>query len=244
MNITFDIGNTRFKYAVFAEGNMLHNEILDLNTKNQIQIMEAIDKYMINTNSVIVSNVGKFSELNYLNIKNKVKKLLIVSDKIKLPFKNKYNSNKSIGSDRIALASGAIKKFSGNPILIIDIGTCITYDYLNENNYYFGGAISPGIKIRLLSLNRFTNNLPNIDFKVPTSFIGDTTERSILSGVFYGILSELDGKINMYQNKNSKLTVLLTGGDSGYFAGKLKNTIFVEKNLLLDGLNFLIEINE
>ena len=157
------------------------------------------------------------------------------------PIFSSYNGE--LGEDRLALSIGGLF-FYGNNILIIDLGTCITYDLVLDRQYK-GGQISPGIQSRLRSLHNSTTSLPRVDFEIPNDFIGKSTKDCMLSGVFFGILSELELMIKRYTNEYN-LTVIITGGDSKYLVESLKNEIFVFSNLVLDGLSKILihNVNE
>ena len=169
--------------------------------------------------------------------------MLILDSEIKLPFKNSYKTPKTLGVDRIALVSASVKQYPDNNVLVIDAGTCITYDFITDENEYLGGAISPGVRLRYRSLNNLTANLPLLESKLPKSLIGNTTDSSIHSGVVFGVLKEMDGVIGDYKEKYSDLTVILTGGDTNFLSKQLKNGIFANSNFLLEGLNFILEYN-
>ena len=127
--------------------------------------------------------------------------------------------------------------------MIIDAGSCITYDFINTENEYQGGAISPGIRMRYKALNNLTANLPLLGTEIPNSIIGDSTESSIHSGIIYGVLNEIDGVIANYKEKYPDLTVILTGGDSYFLSKQLKSSIFANSNFLLEGLNHILQFN-
>ena len=168
---------------------------------------------------------------------------LILNSETKLPFKNLYKTPKTLGVDRIALVCASVEQFPDKNVLIIDAGTCITYDFINTKNEYLGGAISPGIRLRYQSLHNLTANLPLLETEMPENSIGNSTASSIHSGVVFGILKEIDGVIEDYQEKYSDLTVILTGGDAYFLSKQLKNSIFANSNFLLEGLNFILEYN-
>jgi type III pantothenate kinase len=128
-------------------------------------------------------------------------------------------------------------------VLIIDAGSCITYDFINENNQYLGGAISPGLNMRFKSLNHFTSNLPLVKSLTESINIGKTTYDSISKGVCSGVNYEIEGFIDQYSSKYKNLTVILTGGDSDFLSNRLKISIFANQNFLLEGLNDLIKLN-
>ena len=140
------------------------------------------------------------------------------------------------------MVSAAAKQFPKNDVLIIDAGTCITYDFLNKRNEYLGGAISPGIQMRFEALHRQTANLPRVEV-ASYRLIGKDTEKSILSGVLNGTVQELEGIIDQYCTKYPTLTVVLTGGDANFLAKKLKSSIFAIPNFLLEGLNSILIYN-
>ncbi|MBT5857451.1 MAG: type III pantothenate kinase, partial [Flavobacteriaceae bacterium] len=155
-----------------------------------------------------------------------------------------YSTKSTLGKDRIALVSAASIEFSNENVLIIDIGSCITYDFKNFNNDYLGGSISPGINMRYMSLNDQTANLPLLSRKNIKNFIGKSTEDSIHSGVINGVVKELNGVIEQYKNEFKEIRIILTGGDSKFLLNSIKNTIFAHSNFLLVGLNFLVEMNK
>jgi type III pantothenate kinase len=160
-----------------------------------------------------------------------------------MPFINSYATPKTLGVDRIALVSASVDQFPDNNVLIIDAGTCITYDFITDENVYLGGAISPGIRLRYKALNNLTANLPLLETNQPKSIIGDSTEESIHSGVVNGVIKEIDGLIEYYKENHQDLTVILTGGDANFLSNQLKNSIFANSNFLLEGLNFLLDYN-
>ncbi len=163
-----------------------------------------------------------------------------------LPINNKYSSKQTLGRDRIAAVVGASKIFPGRNILVIDAGTCITYDFINNKNEYLGGAISPGLRMRFKALNKFTGRLPAVEHRgteIP-DLIGDTTEGSILSGVINGLSGEINGFINSYKSNNNRLETIITGGDHKYFDKLLKYKTFAAPFLVLDGLKGILDFNE
>jgi type III pantothenate kinase len=142
------------------------------------------------------------------------------------------------------LATGAILQFPNKNRLIIDAGTCITYDYVDSENNYLGGAISPGIRLRYQALNNYTAKLPLLTKEEPISSIGNSTNQSIHSGVINGVANEIDGFINDFMAKNENFIIILTGGDAEFLAKRLKNTIFANPNFLLESLNQTFQFNQ
>ena len=143
----------------------------------------------------------------------------------------------------MALVSASVKHYKEQNVLIIDAGTCITYDFINSDNQYIGGSISPGIRLRYQSLNNLTASLPLLETKMPDNIVGSSTSESIHSGIINGILMEIDGVVSKYEKKIKDLTVILTGGDADFLSKRLKSSIFAHSNFLLEGLNFILEFN-
>ena len=242
MLITIDIGNSRIKVAVFEQNTQI--ELFVFEPKEAQKKIDNILKKYPNASHSVISSVGKLnsSVLNYLQ---KNTNLQIISHETKFPFTNLYATPKTLGIDRMVVSAGAVLKYPNQNRLVIDAGTCITYDFIDENNNYLGGAISPGIKIRYKSLNDYTSNLPLLEKKNIELFIGNSTENSIHSGIINGICYEIDGFISQYSLKNQDLTIILTGGDTDFLAKRLKSTIFANSNFLLESLNTLsIYLNE
>lgn len=239
MNLIIDVGNTRVKMAVYNNSELIHNEIFTHKNivTNAVSIAEKFKCI-----AAIISSVGAVKKNEIIELKSKINLIILNSD-TKIPFKNAYASPKTLGVDRIALVSSAVKNFQNKNVLIIDAGTCITYDFVNTKAEYFGGGISPGVRMRYNALNVFTEKLPLLEPQYPANLVGDSTVNSIHSGVINGVISEIDGIINKYKEKNQDLTVVLTGGDVKFLADRLKNSIFANPNFLLDGLNTILTYN-
>ena len=241
MNLIVDAGNTAIKLAVFNRENLLFDE--SLGTSEFIERIKAVFEKYPNINSAIVSASGSLSgnDIAALSVFCKVH---ILDHTSKIPFKNSYATPQTLGVDRIALATAA---FYHNPTantLVIDAGTCVTYDMVNDYGEYLGGGISPGLQMRYEALHNQTSKLPLLSLSEPLDLIGNSTAASIHSGVVNGILSEIDGVIERYQSRFKELTVILTGGDAHFLSKRLKNTIFADSKFLLVGLNFLLEYNK
>jgi type III pantothenate kinase len=236
MLLTIDIGNTRIKVAVFEYNKQLDFFIFE--TEEALKNFGNIFKKYSHLQKIILSSVGKLDEdvLNYIKSQFPTE---IISHQSKFPFRNLYATPETLGIDRMVLAAGATLQFPNQNRLIIDAGTCITYDFVNSNNEYLGGAISPGIDIRFKSLNDYTSKLPLISISEDFKIIGDSTKNAIHSGVINGVIFEIEGFISQYSLKNQDLTIILTGGDSDFLAKRLKNTIFANSNFLLESLNLL-----
>jgi len=240
MNLIIDIGNTRVKSAVF-EKNTIVNVFVFEKQKIISEIKKIIKEYEIS--DAIMSSVAKISDIKKAKIQNIVK-VHQLSFATKVPFHNLYKTPKTLGVDRIALVSNAVLKFPNKNILIIDAGTCITFDFVNQKKQYLGGAISPGIEMRFQSLNTFTATLPKVNPKILDNFIGKSTEESMNSGVVNGVIQEIEGVIHQYKTKYLDLTVVLTGGDTNFLSKQLKSSIFANQNFLLEGLNEILTFNQ
>jgi type III pantothenate kinase len=239
MNLAIDVGNTRVKIAVFEKDKLVELFVFN-KTKILSEIKDILKKHEISTG--IMSNVASISDSKLKKIKNLVE-IHIISSLTEVPFKNLYKTPETLGVDRIALVAGAVTQFSGHNVLVIDAGTCITFDFVNSEGKYIGGAISPGLKMRFNSLNHFTANLPLLEKDDLIDFIGKNTKESMNSGVINGVIQEIDGVINQYKKKFLDLTVVLTGGDTNFLAKQLKSSIFANQNLLLHGLNKILILN-
>jgi type III pantothenate kinase len=233
MLLTLDLGNTKIKASVFEEFTFFESFVFDNeNLFKEIQII--LNKYPL-IQFFVVSSVLDF---NFESLKAYFQGISIhvVNHKTQFPFVNLYTTPNTLGIDRLVVASGAVFEFPKKNRLIIDVGTCITYDFVDENDRYFGGAISPGINMRYKSLHDYTAKLPLLSRKESDYFIGNSTENSIHSGIINAIAFELDGFINLYKNEFTDLTVILTGGDGDFLAKRLKNIIFADNNFLAQSL--------
>ena len=240
MNLIIDVGNSFVKMAVFQADELI--EKVTVSPEDfEINFDQLLEKHHKVT-KCIVSSVGLLSKMELENIKKRLD-VLLLSANILLPFTNLYKTPNTLGVDRMALVSAAVKNYPNKNVLIIDAGTCITYDFISDSNQYLGGAISPGIRLRYTSLNNLTANLPLLTKVAPDLLIGDSTETAIHSGVINGILYEIDGVIQAYKEKYSDLTVILTGGDANFLSKQLKSSIFAHSNFLLEGLNHILQYN-
>lgn len=241
MNLIIDAGNTLVKMAVFKGRDIVSYRKVPLNdfAKN---VKSFFSEFSDIRNSII-STVGSLSqeEIEMVSVFCRVH---LLSHTTKVPFKNSYATPQTLGVDRIALATAAFYHNPNGNTLVIDAGTCVTFDAVNDYGEYVGGAISPGISMRYRAMHEQTARLPLLDKKSIVDFIGKTTETCMHSGVINGICNEIDGVISQYQSRFANLTVILTGGDALFLSKQLKNTIFAHSKFLLLGLNHLLEYNK
>ncbi|MBR9756767.1 MAG: type III pantothenate kinase [Algicola sp.] len=240
MNLIIDVGNTAIKWAVFKAQDLVFktSELQGDFKENAAAIFKEFPEIV----QVIVSSVGHLPESDISWLKQRAE-LLVLNHETKLPFQNKYKTPKTLGVDRLALVSAATAQFPQKNVLVIDAGTCITYDFLSSEGVYFGGAISPGVNMRYQALNAFTAKLPLLEKALPESCIGNTTNQAIHAGVVCGVLNEIDGFIEKYRRQYPDLTVILTGGDANFLSKQLKSSIFANSNFLLEGLNHILRFN-
>ncbi len=236
MNLIIDIGNTRTKLAVFS-----NNEITDIYI-TESNATDDINKYISGKNfsNCIISSVKK-SNISCFDLK-KIN-TLVFNHKTPIPIKNCYKTPETLGLDRLAAVIGAADLYPEKDIMVIDSGTAITYDFIDRNKNYLGGNISPGIQIRYKALNSFTDNLPQLSKQDSDIGVGKTTESAIVNGVQNGIVFEIEGYINHFNGKNEDLITIITGGDALFFDKIIKNNIFVNQNLVLIGLNRILNHN-
>ena len=238
MNFIVDIGNTAVKFSLFEKkkiikfkktNNFCLNQILDF-TKNH-----KIDKTIFSSVKKIQKDTHKF-----ISMYNP----LIFDNNTPLPIKIKYLTPETLGVDRIANAVAASCQYQNKKTLIFDFGTCLTIDVVNDNKEFLGGRISPGLIMRYKSLNYYTDLLPLCEIIDDRIFIGNTTNSSINSGVQEGMISEVDSFIDNFRKENKSFNVIFTGGDCFFFEKAVKNSIFANPYLQMEGLNEILDYNE
>jgi type III pantothenate kinase len=238
ITICFDFGNTRKKAAVF-NGKKFSEGII-LNDDSPETITALIDRFHPEK-TILSSVIDHDPEIEgILSSKTKFHKL---SNESKLPVTTPVGKPETIGADRLALAAAAIKYYPKKNNLVIGLGTCITYNFINKYHEFLGGAISPGLEMRLSSLNQFTAKLPLVKAEKNIPLIGYDTKTNILTGVIMGMAKEIDGFIEAYKEKYWNFNVVLTGGDLVYLASHLKNKIFADPELIFKGLYAISEVN-
>jgi type III pantothenate kinase len=234
MILAVDVGNTRIKGAVFEKDTLLEVFVFS-EFELQITIQNILNLYVAITD-IIIASVADLDKHNFSKFQGSLN-IHFVSPTDSFPFINKYQTPLTLGIDRMVLAAGATLLYPNQNRLVIDAGTCVTYDFIDSDNYYLGGAISPGLRLRYEALHNFTAKLPLLTYEKPKNFIANSTSESIHAGVVNGLLYEIDGFIADYKAIYPNFIIILTGGDSDFLANRLKNTIFANSNFLLESLN-------
>jgi type III pantothenate kinase len=238
MNFVADFGNTRIKAALFTNSELSDSKIY--NSAEDLISDSAF--YGKATHAIIGTVTDKHIETEKI-LGQKIPTLLFRHD-TPIPVKNLYKSASTLGSDRLAASIGAWSLFPNQDVLTIDAGTCIKYNFVNRSNEYLGGAISPGLNMRLRAMQHFTSRLPYI--APDTNYdklTGTSTGESLLSGAMLGAAAEADSFINRYNSQYENLQVVFTGGDSPYLCKQLKNRFFAHPHLVLLGLNTVLNFN-
>lgn len=236
-NFVIDIGNSSVKWGIFADGRLCaHGSLpetshlsdvpclnkcsrsLSCNVSADESIPDALDRLML----------GKHTRLSHHT---------------PLPIGNGYKQPARLGPDRLAGAAGAAKLFPGRAALVVDAGTALTIDFIDQNAVYKGGSISPGAHLRFLALHQHTGRLPLLEATNDYGYGGVDTSSAITNGVMQGMLAEIEGHRAHYQKLFPGLATILTGGSAKYFENKLKSPIFAEPALVLHGLDHILDHN-
>ncbi len=235
MHIIIDAGNTRIKVAQFQ-----NQSCVQVDSFEEQEAFENFIKKFFSDLPCISSCVGSWSmEVPKAHFKTYFE----LSPALAMPMPILYASPDTLGNDRRALAAAAFKSFPGENVLVLDLGTALTADFVDSHGNYHGGAISPGLKMRFKALNRFTASLPLVDWSGLNfpNLIGDSTENSILSGVVRGYAAEISSWIAQYEAEFGAIKTVITGGDTSLLLRWLKNDIFAPSNFLLNGLDYILE---
>jgi type III pantothenate kinase len=240
VNLVIDRGNTQVKIGIFDQCQLIHSDYF--NFLDEKIIKDLTKRFSITR--IIVSTVVQERHNELIDNLAKVTSHIIELDSsTSLPFTWNYQTKSTMGKDRLAAVAGAIGLYPNTNLLVIDAGTAITYELINSKHEFLGGNISPGMTIRYKALNEFTSKLPLLSASDETPLIGQSTKEAIQAGVQNGVLFEIQGLINELSSQYPSIKTIITGGDAEFFARKLKNPIFVHPNLVLIGLNRILEYN-
>lgn len=239
MELVLDFGNTSKKIALFEAGTLIslvhYPEISPDTIRNFVDdhpgiiscILSSVIHHPIAINEFLVSRMPT----------------LIFDSHTPLPIRNEYRTQETLGPDRLAGAVAGASEFPGKPVLVINAGTAITYDFIHPSGKYMGGAISPGMQLRFKALHTFTGKLPLVEYKESAQILGTDTEGSILSGVINGIAGEIEAFAAHFHAEYPELKIILSGGDLNYFVKRLKISIFAITNIVLTGLHQILLFN-
>lgn len=231
-NLIIDIGNTQIKSGLFSGNDLLWEAS---HPSLEVALKEWADLTFAHCfiSSVRWTEEDLSRQLPF--------PFTLFSSDTPLPIQNRYETPHTLGLDRLAAAVGAWSKSGGRPSLAIDLGSCITYEVVDESGNYLGGSISPGMYMRSRAMHEFTARLPLVAVtERPQSPVGRKTQTSLESGIWFGIKYEIIGHINAYQEEYPDLQVFICGGDAQSFVSLAKAPIFVVPNLVLHGLNFIL----
>jgi len=237
MNLAIDIGNTRAKLGFF-EGSELRSSM----------VMEQWDTTKVyglltSDTKIIISKTSDQYD-HYINGLKASFDVMELDHTTPLPITIDYKTPKTLGRDRIAGVVGARSLYPGQACLVIDAGTCITYDVVDEGGIYRGGQIAPGLHMRLEAMHHFTDKLPLVEWKDGFEMIGKSTEECMISGAVLGTINEMKGFVNDYNRAFDSINIVITGGDNQFFVLYMKTEILAVPTLVLQGLNEILNFNE
>lgn len=239
MNLIIDQGNSFAKIAVFDNDSLI--SIIQAEELQESLLETLLHQYSIKRG--ILSSVKDIDERLVEYLHNKISDFSVLSHETSLPFEIAYKTPATLGRDRIAAIAGAFSIHPNRNCLVIDAGTAVTYDFINDKGVYVGGNIAPGIDLRFRSLHQFTGKLPLVSGEGDVPFLGYDTQTAIRSGIIRGLTYEIEGYISEIQDSYPDLLIFLTGGSGKYFEDRLKYPIFADNNIVLKGLNSIIEYN-
>ncbi len=241
MNLAIDIGNTLVKTALFERG-----QVVDIFKSDDLTV-DFLEKNIFShypdiENGIVISTRRPLPEVErYLT--GKLKRFIRFDHTVPVPIKNLYETPETLGPDRLAAAVGAAAIDPGTNVLVVDFGTAITIDFVTADGEFSGGNISPGAGARFKALHQFTGKLPLLELSDQTQLLGKTSHEAITSGVINGIVYEIEGYIDRLRKERGNFKIIFTGGDGIFFAKRFKNPIFATCDLVVYGLNQILEHN-
>ncbi len=239
MNLIVDIGNTLAKVAVVHQGEIVEN--FSAQKLEELPLREIVTKYNIER-SIVASTRGDATDAQAL-LEQVVGHSLLFDSSVEVPIGIVYSTPHTLGRDRVAAAVGAAAEYPARNIMIVDFGTAITIDLVSEEGIFEGGFISPGVTTRFRALNEFTASLPLCSPELPSDEIAISTKAAITQGVMNGIKYEIEGYIDQFSKKKCNLFVIFSGGDSIFFDKQIKNAIFADPDLVIKGLDRILDYN-
>ena len=240
VNLCIDWGNTNVKAAIFDKDTL--QKQFTFSPEEALEKITSIMNLYLPVKAIICQVGKRNDEVENLVI-SKIKSTVILNGNTRLPIYNAYLTSDTLGPDRIALVCAAHILYPEKNNLVVSLGTCITYNFVQKNKTFRGGAISPGLQMRLNAMHTFTNKLPQIGMDGELVMLGYDTASCMRSGAAFGIQYEIDGMIADYAKQYPDFNAILTGGDAPFFASKIKSKIFADPDLLLKGLNLILNYN-
>ncbi len=240
VHLCIDWGNTNIKAAIFNDNRLVKH--LSIAADKVVQQLADVVATHHPERSILCSVVEITNEVMAALQKN-LPGLLVVDNHTKVPINNAYGSPESLGADRLAMVVAAHVLYPENNNLVECAGTCVTYNFIQKSRTFRGGAISPGLKMRLQAMHHFTGKLPDVPFDEDAMLMGYDTASCMQSGAAHGLVHEIDGMIQAYAANYADFNAILTGGDAPFFANKIKSKIFADPDLLFKGLNIILNSN-
>ncbi|HLO69857.1 MAG TPA: type III pantothenate kinase [Flavipsychrobacter sp.] len=240
-NLCIDWGNTRIKVAIFNN----EDQLIDMKVFSEDGIREGLIEVFAEYKPAkgILCSVTENSVAIEPFLKENMRAVVIMNNNTPVPIMNAYSSPGTLGADRVAMAVAAYFANPDKNNLVICLGTCITYNFVQKNKAFRGGAISPGLRMRLQAMHHFTSKLPDVKAEGDLLLLGYDTDTCMRSGAVFGMAAEIDGILSEYASQYPDFNAVLTGGDVPFFDGKLKSKIFADPNLLMKGLNIILKHN-
>ncbi len=239
MNLVIDFGNTLVKTALFDGGRLVHLESNE--ERSGSAILRIADSHPGIGACILSSVVSHPPELEHALAERFP--FILLDEHTPVPLINRYATPATLGKDRLAAAVGGAARFPGRDVLVVTAGTALTFDFVGRDSAYPGGSIAPGLQMRFRALHTFTGKLPLVSCADEAALIGTTTEESIRSGVVNGMTAEIEGVANRYRELYPDLAVVFSGGDLDYFVKRLKISIFALPNIVIHGLQQILEFN-
>ena len=245
--LTIDVGNTSSKIAVFQGA-----EIIAFFRKRDLEVSELeawCETY--NIESIAYSASGSDSDEVIQFVQNYGQHMFLAYD-CNMPIRILYKTPETLGRDRIAAVLGAVHLYPAENVLVVDLGTCVTYEILTASGDYLGGNISPGMLMRLKSMHHFTARLPLVDMAGDDFWIGNSTESALRNGAVLGTQLEIESFIGRAELFFGQLTgnyidnckIIFTGGDAAFMGERIEKKVLVEPNLVHKGLYELLKFNK
>ncbi|MEL7121546.1 MAG: type III pantothenate kinase [Bacteroidota bacterium] len=239
MNLAVDIGNTRTKLGLFKGDQLVETYFWP---KWSLEEFLAFSTNL-NTKKVILSTVSSSLSQDEIDQLGRHFFFIQLNETTALPIVNEYETPETLGKDRLAAVVGANHLFPNQNCLVIDAGTCITLDVITAKGHFKGGNISPGLEMRMKAMHHFTANLPLVEPEELKNWLGTNTRSALINGAQVGTICEMDAFLALCQEKYHSINVILTGGDADFLAKQWKRKIFVHHNLVLRGLNKILDYN-